>query len=83
MAERDTRRALMESLVNLCKKRDIEQITVKEISAEAGVTPQTFYHYYRDKYELVLGTFRCRVGSVVQEYLDGKISWEETLLEYI
>lgn len=82
MAERDTCKALMDSLVKLSKNRDIEQITVKEISAEAGVTPQTFYHYYRDKYELVLATFRCRVGAVVNDYIAGNISWEQALLEY-
>ena len=83
MAERDTRQVLMDSLVKISKEKDIDQITVKELSAEAGVTPQTFYHYYRDKYELVLDAFRRRVSIVADDYIAGKISWEDALFEYI
>ena len=43
---------LAEALVNICKKKTLENITVSEIAAEAGVTRQVFYNYFEDKYVL-------------------------------
>lgn len=43
---------LAEALENICKRKALENITVSEIAAEAGVTRQVFYHYFTDKFEL-------------------------------
>ncbi len=43
---------LAEALEIICKRKSLENITVSEIAAEAGVTRQVFYHYFADKFEL-------------------------------
>ena len=35
------------------KKAPVEKITVKEITEECGVTRQTFYRNFKDKYDLI------------------------------
>lgn len=35
------------------KKAPVEKITVKEITEECGVTRQTFYRNFQDKYDLI------------------------------
>lgn len=43
---------LAAALERICNKKSLENITVSEIAAEAGVTRQVFYHYFTDKFEL-------------------------------
>lgn len=43
---------LAEALENICKRKSLENITVSEITSEAGVTRQVFYHHFTDKFEL-------------------------------
>lgn len=43
---------LAEALENICTRKSLENITVSQIAAEAGVTRQVFYHYFEDKFEL-------------------------------
>ena len=43
---------LAEALEFICSRKSLENITVSQIAAEAGVTRQVFYHYFDDKYEL-------------------------------
>lgn len=43
---------LAEALRKICNKKALENITVSEIAAEAGLTRQVFYRYFNDKFEL-------------------------------
>lgn len=43
---------LAEALEDICKQKTLENITVREIASEAGVTRQVFYHHFEDKFDL-------------------------------
>lgn len=45
--------ALAESLKELALEHPFEKITIKEITARAGVIRPTFYNHFQDKYELL------------------------------
>lgn len=49
----DTKRQLAQSMKKLLRKSSIEKITIQELVELAGVIRPTFYHHFRDKYELL------------------------------
>lgn len=44
---------LKESLIKLLEKKDISQITIKEICEDADINRATFYSHYSDQYDLL------------------------------
>ena len=48
-----TKMVLKESLINLLEKKDISQITIKEICEDADINRTTFYAHYSDQYDLL------------------------------
>lgn len=48
-----TRMVLKESFINLLEKKDISQITIKEICEDADINRATFYAHYSDQYDLL------------------------------
>ncbi len=68
---------LAEALINVCKKKSLENITVSQIAQEAGVTRQVFYHHFNDKYELALWIHHVHLyQSIKQAFeLDKQQMW--------
>ena len=50
---RRTRRALQDALLNLAEEKDLESVTVQEITDRADINRATFYQHYRDKDDLI------------------------------
>jgi AcrR family transcriptional regulator len=48
-----TKMVLKESFIKLLEKKDISQITIKEICAVADINRATFYSHYNDQYDLL------------------------------
>lgn len=48
-----TRNRFIDSLKQLMEKKQLDKITVKEIVETSGMTRQTFYRNFKDKYDLV------------------------------
>ena len=44
---------LAASFRELVKKSSVEKITIKEITDGAGLIRPTFYHHFKDKYDLI------------------------------
>lgn len=61
---------LAEALENICKRKTLENITVSEIAAEAGVTRQVFYHYFTDKFELASWIHYVHLYQSVKQALE-------------
>ena len=53
MASEATRFRLARAMEELMHTRTLESITVTELCARCGVTRQTFYRNFLDKYDLV------------------------------
>ena len=48
-----TKRALADAFKNLASKKDVSEITIKEITDKCGLKRQTFYNHFKDKYDLM------------------------------
>lgn len=53
MLKKDVKQLLAESFKKLVAEKQIEHITIKEITDGAGVIRVTFYNHFQDKYELL------------------------------
>lgn len=51
--EEDTRYVFAQSIKDLMYKQALDKITVTDIVRHSGLTRQTFYRYFKDKYDLV------------------------------
>lgn len=54
----DSKRLLANALTGLMECKPLDQVRVAEIVAAAGVSKQTFYHHFSDKYHLMEYCFR-------------------------
>jgi AcrR family transcriptional regulator len=73
------RRALGSAALKLAVQRGLENVTVEDITAEAGVSLRTFGNYFSSKYEAIcaLGTDRARrVGAELRERPAGEPLWD-------
>lgn len=48
---------LSDTLLELCKEKKLQSITVQDILKRSGVSRQAFYNRFRDKYELIQWTY--------------------------
>ena len=81
--EQDTKEKIMESFRELARNNPIDKITVKQIAEKSGVTTQTFYNHFADKYDLVAWAYKERLDRIFDLYKKGKIDWKGFLFEYI
>lgn len=49
---------LMQAMVQLLSNKTIEKISVNDITRKCGMSRQTFYNYYTDKFELIQQVYR-------------------------
>jgi len=71
---------LAEALQEICKKKMLENITVREIASKAGVTRQVFYHHFEDKFELASWINYAHMYQAVKKAIeeDPKCMWHLT-----
>ena len=64
-----TKAQFRQALIALLAHKSFEQITVKALCDQAGITRITFYAHYADKYELAEDIFQEMIVLGTQEYL--------------
>ena len=53
MSREDTKYVFAKSIMELMESQSLDKITVTDIVKTSGMTRQTFYRYFKDKYDLV------------------------------
>lgn len=86
-----TRMVIKESFIDLLEKKDVSQITVKEICEKADINRSTFYAHYIDQYDLLrkiedefLDNIRDYLAELDQiKYKENPVLLAEKIFEYI
>lgn len=62
-----TRRAIVETFVELLEERPIDKITVSELAQRCGVSRNTFYYHFGDVYEVVDELFHTEEAHLIED----------------
>ena len=65
--KRETRRALSSAALQLASERGLNGFTVEEVAAAAGVSPRTFFNYFRSKEAAIIGLDEDELDAVCAE----------------
>lgn len=59
--------AIANSFVELAAEKPFKQTTIKDILTKCGISKQTFYNYFRDKYDLMNYVYLSGVEAVIAQ----------------
>ena len=80
MKRKTAKEILAESLKELAAIRDIEKITIKEITDNCGYSPATFYRQFKDKYDLIAWDYAKEVEQNIGKIGRDGHTWKQALL---
>lgn len=62
-----TKKAIVETFLELLKEYSLDRITVKDIVEKCGINRNTFYYYYQDIYDLIDDVFDIETKRVLED----------------
>lgn len=79
MKRKTSKEILAESFREVAERKNIDKITVKDITDNCGYSPATFYRQFSDKYDLIVWDY-TRELDIILSGVDGTWSgWTNTL----
>ena len=78
-----TKEILGESIHELAQKKSVDKISVKEITDNCGLSTTTFYHHFRDKYELIAWMYNYQMEDIYLDFCEGSESWHQAILDMV
>ncbi len=72
-----TRKRLADALVEVSAKKPIDKIRIREICAVAGLSCQTFYNHFNDKYDLILWIHKSYGDELIKKLDNREITFRE------
>lgn len=82
MVQRKTAKEILaESFKELAEKKDIDKITIKEITDNCGYSQATFYRQFKDKYDLIAWDYARGVADIMGRIDDNGFTWKQSLAD--
>lgn len=81
LKRKSTKENLAESFLELAQKKRIDKITITEITDNCGMSQPTFYHHFKDKYDLIVWIYTFRVSELMGRIDNKSYLWKDTLLD--
>lgn len=78
-----TKEILGESLHELARSKNVDKITIREITENCEMSPGTFYHHFHDKYELIAWIYNYQMEDIFLDFCAGTEDWRQTLADMI
>ena len=79
MKRKTAKEVLAESFREIAEKKDIDKITVKDISENCGYSPATFYRQFRDKYDLIAWDYARELERILSGMDGSKAEWQKAV----
>ncbi len=76
MKKRTSKEIFAEVLLELSATQPVDKITVKEIVEKSGLSLQTFYNHFTDKYDLILWVYKSKGQELIAKLESGS-SYDE------
>ena len=73
-----TKKALINSLKELCRHKNFDKITVTDITKNSGLNRQTFYYHFRDKYDALNWIYENETFSRIEGTIN-LMNWSQRL----
>lgn len=67
-----TKKSIVQSTKSLVCDKNFEKISVIEIANKCGINRNTFYYYFKDKYEVLEWIFHDEIEPVLESYFQNK-----------
>lgn len=81
MKRKTAKEILAESFRELAEKKNIDKITVMDITKNCGYSSATFYRQFKDKYDLISWAYTCDLEKILDRIAFDETSWKQTLLD--
>jgi probable dihydroxyacetone kinase regulator len=78
----NTKNMLSEAFERLMSKKSFDKITVNDITASCGVSRQTFYRHFKDKYDLLNWTYLELFNKTIT-HIGENSTWDEAALKIL
>ena len=80
MKRKTSKEILAESFREVAESKNIDKITVKDITENCGYSPATFYRQFRDKYDLIAWDYTRELKNILSKMDGSKAEWQNVLL---
>lgn len=77
MKRKTSKDILAESFREVAERKNIDKITVKDITENCGYSPATFYRQFRDKYDLIAWDYAQELKNILSEYDGSRVEWQK------
>ncbi len=81
MKRKTTKELLAESFLELAETKRIDKIRISDITDNCGMSQPTFYHHFKDKYDLIVWIYIHQSGEIMSKIGKNGYSWRNTLLD--
>ena len=75
MKRKTAKEILAESFRELAENKNIDKITVKDITSNCGYSPATFYRQFSDKYDLIAWDYFKKAEFIVTNVGNNNYPW--------
>lgn len=57
----DVKKLIVDAFLELCRRKNLHKVTIQNIVDMSGVSRQTFYNHFEDKFALIQYTYKTRI----------------------
>ena len=79
MKRKTAKEKLTESFREVAEHKNIDKITVKDVTENCGYSPATFYRQFRDKYDLIAWDYTRELKAILSGANGSGTDWRSVL----